>query len=65
MRQMLSALSLVVALVWLAGCGGASTEIKPTDKPPEMTPEQKAQIDKSMEESYKRNKVQPPQPAAN
>lgn len=63
----------VLSLTWLAvatlGCGGAATEIKPADKAPEMTEEQKkardAEIQKSMQRSGYQGKPGVPQPGSN
>lgn len=55
-KQFLSVICLAGLGLSMVGCGGAATEIKPTTKSGEMTPEQKKHMEQEIQKSMERNK---------
>jgi hypothetical protein len=53
MKTTLRTLALACVLILPLGCGGSTSEIGPAETTPEMTEEQKAEMNQGMEESLK------------
>lgn len=61
----LAGVALMVAALGILGCGASVKELGPVEESPEMTPDAKAEMMKTMREGYKARGIKPPKDLGN